>query len=157
MPETRGAIEISMPERRADLVVDRATQWIGRQTGKFFAWVHVYDPHSPYRPPDEFASRYAQQPYYGEVAFVDHALGPLFDHLASLPHPTLVIVTADHGESLGEHGELTHGMFAYESTLMYADRGGSRRTRRTEDTREICDRYRWSYQTYRSLPTISTR
>jgi len=117
MPETRGAIEISMPERRADLVVTRATEWIGRQSGKFFAWVHVYDPHSPYRPPDEFARRYAQQPYYGEVAFVDRALGPLFDRLASLPRPTLVIVTADHGESLGEHGELTHGMFAYEPTL----------------------------------------
>src|SRR5262245_3385413 len=117
MPETRGAIEISMPERRADLVVGRATEWIGRQSGKFFAWVHAYDPHSPYRPPDEFASQYAQQPYYGEVAFVDRALGPLFDRLGSLPRPTLVIVTADHGESLGEHGELTHGMFAYEPTL----------------------------------------
>jgi arylsulfatase A-like enzyme/Flp pilus assembly protein TadD len=117
MPETRGAIEISMPERRADLVVGRATEWIGRQNGKFFAWVHVYDPHSPYRPPDEFATRYARQPYYGEVAFVDRALGPLFDRLASLPRPTLVIVTSDHGESLGEHGELTHGMFAYEPTL----------------------------------------
>ena len=117
MPETRGAIEISMPERAADLVVSRATEWIARQPGKFFAWVHVYDPHSPYRPPAEFQSQYAQQPYYGEVAFVDRALGPLFDRLASLPRPTLVIVTADHGESLGEHGELTHGMFAYEPTL----------------------------------------
>jgi len=117
MPETRGAIEISMPERPADAVVGRAVDWIGRQNGKFFAWVHVYDPHSPYRPPQEFASQYAQQPYYGEVAFVDRALAPLLDKLASLPRPTLVIVTADHGESLGEHGELTHGMFAYEPTL----------------------------------------
>ena len=57
------------------------------------------------------------QPYYGEVAFVDRALGPLFDRLATLSRPTLVIVTADHGESLGEHGEMTHGMFAYEATL----------------------------------------
>jgi tetratricopeptide (TPR) repeat protein len=117
MPETRGAIEISMPERRADVVVGRALDWIGSQNGKFLAWVHVYDPHSPYRPPDEFLSQYAQQPYYGEVAFVDRALGPLFDRVAALPRPTLVIVTADHGESLGEHGELTHGMFAYEPTL----------------------------------------
>ena len=117
MPETRGAIEISMPERPADAVVGRALDWIGRQPGKFFAWVHTYDPHSPYRPPDEYASRYASQPYYGEVAFVDHVLGGLFDRLATLPRPTLVIVTADHGESLGEHGELTHGMFAYEATL----------------------------------------
>ena len=62
-------------------------------------------------------AQYGAQPYYGEVAFVDRALGPLFDRLATLPRPTLVIVTADHGESLGEHGELTHGMFAYEATL----------------------------------------
>jgi tetratricopeptide (TPR) repeat protein len=117
MPETRGAIEISMPERPADAVVTRAVDWIGRQSGKFFAWVHVYDPHSPYRPPQDLLSQYSQQPYHGEVAFVDRALGPLLDRLASLPRPTLVIVTADHGESLGEHGELTHGMFAYEPTL----------------------------------------
>ena len=117
MPETRGALEIAMPERRADLVVARAVDWIGQQPTRFFAWVHVFDPHSPYRPPDDLAAQYREQPYYGEVAFVDRSLGPLFDRLAALPRPTLVIVTADHGESLGEHGELTHGMFAYEATL----------------------------------------
>jgi arylsulfatase A-like enzyme/Flp pilus assembly protein TadD len=117
MPETRGVIEISMPERGADVVVPRAVDWIGRRTGRFFAWVHVFDPHSPYKPPEDLASAYAAQPYYGEVAFVDRALGPLFQKLATLSRPTLVIVTADHGESLGEHGELTHGMFAYEATL----------------------------------------
>jgi len=117
MPETRGAIEASMPERRADLVVSRALDWMERQQGQFFEWVHVFDPHSPYRPPDDLAARYGSQPYYGEVAFVDRALGPLFDRLSSLSRPTLIIVTADHGESLGEHGELTHGMFAYEATI----------------------------------------
>ena len=117
MPETRGAVEISMPERRADVVVPRAVDWIGRRTGRFFAWVHVFDPHSPYKPPEDLAPAYSAQPYYGEVAFVDRALGPLFEKLATLSRPTLVIVTADHGESLGEHGELTHGMFAYEATL----------------------------------------
>jgi arylsulfatase A-like enzyme/Tfp pilus assembly protein PilF len=117
MPETRGAIEISMPERPAHLVVSQAIQWIGRQRNRFFAWVHVFDPHSPYKPPDEFTAPYSTQPYYGEVAWVDRALGPLFDRLTALSRPTLVIVTADHGESLGEHGELTHGMFAYEATL----------------------------------------
>jgi arylsulfatase A-like enzyme/Tfp pilus assembly protein PilF len=117
MPETKGAIEISMPERPADAVVARAVEWIGKQNTKFLAWVHVYDPHSPYRPPPEFAAQYRAQPYYGEVAFVDRALAGLFDRLATLARPTLVIVTADHGESLGEHGELTHGMFAYEGTL----------------------------------------
>ena len=117
MPETRGAIEISMPERPADVVVSRALDWIGAQPSRFFGWVHVFDPHSPYKPPADLAAQYASQPYYGEVAFVDRALGPLFDKLATLPRPTLVIVTADHGESLGEHGEQTHGMFAYEATL----------------------------------------
>jgi arylsulfatase A-like enzyme/Flp pilus assembly protein TadD len=117
LPETRGVVEISMPERRADVVVSRASSWIGQQTTRFFAWVHVFDPHSPYRPPGDLASEYSAQPYYGEVAFVDRALGPLFDKLATLSRPTLVVVTADHGESLGEHGELTHGMFAYEATL----------------------------------------
>jgi tetratricopeptide (TPR) repeat protein len=117
IPETRGVIEISMPERPADVVVSRAREWIGAQSGQFFAWVHLFDPHSPYRPPADLASRYASQPYHGEVAFVDRALGPLFERLASLPRATLVVVTADHGESLDEHGELTHGMFAYEATL----------------------------------------
>ena len=117
MPEMRGAVDTSMSERPASQVVSRATDWIGRQRTKFFAWVHVYDPHSPYLPPQPYATQYAQQPYFGEVAYVDHELGALFDLLATLPRDTLVIVTADHGESLGEHGELTHGMFAYEGTL----------------------------------------
>jgi tetratricopeptide (TPR) repeat protein len=115
--EMQGAIDFSLPERRADVVVSRALDWINRQHGRFFAWVHVFDPHAPYRPPDEWLARYPTQPYYGEVAWTDHALGPLFDRLATLPRRTLVIVTGDHGEGLGDHGETTHGMFAYESTL----------------------------------------
>jgi arylsulfatase A-like enzyme/tetratricopeptide (TPR) repeat protein len=117
IPELEGDVNFTMPERRADEVVSRAVDWIGKTTNRFFTWVHVFDPHSPYKPPAEFATTYAGQPYYGEVAFVDRALGPLFDRLATLARPTLVIVTADHGESLGEHGEMTHGMFAYEATL----------------------------------------
>ena len=117
MPEMKGIGAVSMPERRADVVVSRAVEWIGKQQGRFFAWVHVFDPHSPYKPPDDYQREYSTQPYYGEVAFVDRALGPLFDRLGSLGRPTVVIVTADHGESLGEHGEATHGMFAYEATI----------------------------------------
>ncbi|MEX2271139.1 MAG: sulfatase-like hydrolase/transferase [Vicinamibacterales bacterium] len=117
MPELRGAIAISMPERPADQVVARAVQWIGAQQQKFFSWVHVFDPHSPYKPPEPHLAGYPAQPYHGEVAWTDQALGPLFDRLATLSRPTLVIVTSDHGESLGEHGELTHAMFAYEPTL----------------------------------------
>jgi arylsulfatase A-like enzyme/Tfp pilus assembly protein PilF len=117
IPEMGGDITFTMPERRADAVVARAVDWIGKQEGKFFAWVHVFDPHLPYKPPQEFASRYSAQPYDGEVAWTDHALGPLLDALSTAARRTTVIVTSDHGESLGEHGEMTHGMFAYEATL----------------------------------------
>jgi arylsulfatase A-like enzyme/Flp pilus assembly protein TadD len=117
LPEMGAATAHSMPDRPADVVVSRTLEWIGRQSGKFFAWVHLFDPHSPYKPPEDLRARYSDQPYFGEVAFVDRALGPLFDRLRALDRPTLIVVTADHGESLGEHGELTHGMFAYESTL----------------------------------------
>src|SRR5687767_6420000 len=117
MPELTGAIAISMPERRADQVVARAVDWISAQQNRFFSWVHVFDPHSPYKPPEPHLAAHAAQPYHGEVEWTDRALGPLFEKLATLSRPTLVIVTSDHGESLGEHGELTHGMFAYEPTL----------------------------------------
>jgi arylsulfatase A-like enzyme/Flp pilus assembly protein TadD len=115
--ETGSTVDFALPERRADRVVSAALDWTGAQPNKWFAWVHLFDPHAPYQPPDEFARRYATDPYAGEIAWTDFALGPLFDRLASLPRKTLVVVTADHGESLGEHGELTHGIFAYEPTL----------------------------------------
>jgi arylsulfatase A-like enzyme/Flp pilus assembly protein TadD len=117
LPEEHGLVMFSIPERRADIVVSHAVKWIGDQQGKFFGWVHVFDPHAPYTPPPEYLARFPDHPYYGEIAFADHALGALFDRLATSTRPTLVLVTADHGESLGDHGELTHGMFAYESTL----------------------------------------
>ncbi len=104
-------------ERRADAVVDSALQWIGGQQSKWFSWVHVYDPHVTYAAPPEFASKHPNEPYFAEVEWTDFALGALFDRLSTLPRRTLVIVTADHGEGLGEHGELTHSLFAYESTL----------------------------------------
>jgi arylsulfatase A-like enzyme/Tfp pilus assembly protein PilF len=104
-------------ERPANIVVTAALDWINAQHGKWFAWVHVYDPHEPYEPPGEFATRFASDPYLGEVSWTDAALGPLFDRLGGLQGPTLVVVTGDHGESLGEHGERTHSLFAYEPTL----------------------------------------
>jgi arylsulfatase A-like enzyme/Tfp pilus assembly protein PilF len=109
--------EVSERERPADAVVKATLDWVGSQNGKWFAWTHVYDPHEPYGPPGRFASQFSADPYLGEVSWTDSALGPLFDRLSSLPRPTLVIVTGDHGESLGEHGERTHSLFAYESTL----------------------------------------
>lgn len=109
--------DFRMPERRAGSVVEAATEWIRRQPGKWAAWVHVYDPHAPYQPPAPFDRQYAGHPYAGEVAYTDSALGPLFDLARSGPRGTLIIVTSDHGEALGEHGEQTHGLFAYEPTL----------------------------------------
>jgi arylsulfatase A-like enzyme/Tfp pilus assembly protein PilF len=110
-----------VPERRGVDTVAAALAWInaGQQTAPWFAWVHIYEPHFPYVPPEPFASRFADAPYLGECATADAALapllGPILDRGAGAR--TLVVLTGDHGESLGEHGEMTHGLFAYEATL----------------------------------------
>lgn len=109
--------DFTLPERPANEVVASAVKWIGAQSSKWFAWVHVFDPHAPYQPPAEWQQRFPNDPYLAEVSWTDAALGQLFDAVARQSKPTLVVVTADHGEGLGEHGELTHGLFAYESTL----------------------------------------
>jgi arylsulfatase A-like enzyme/Tfp pilus assembly protein PilF len=111
--------EFVVAERRGDRVVAPALAWWNAQRGKRrFLWVHLYDPHAAYAPPEPFASRYASEPYLGEVAATDSFLAPLLGPLLDgREPPALVIVTSDHGEALGEHGELTHGLFAYEPTL----------------------------------------
>lgn len=109
-----------VPDRVGTETVAAAMKWIeGQGTAQFFAFVHLYDPHFPYRPAAAFATRHKDQPYWGEVEAVDAALEPLLTRLAgsSLRDRTLVILTSDHGESLEEHGESTHGIFAYEPTL----------------------------------------
>ena len=85
----------------------------------WFAWVHLYDPHEPYAPPEPYRSRYAADPYGGEIVYADAALGSFLTRIraAGALANTLVVITADHGESLGEHGEKTHGLFAYDATL----------------------------------------
>ena len=106
-------------ERPAGLVIDKALAWLETQSGPWFVWVHLFDPHQPYRPPEPFLSRFANDRYSGEVAYVDQSLGRLFARLRAkgLETRTLTILTGDHGESLGEHGETTHGYFAYNATL----------------------------------------
>ena len=113
-------------ERRAAEVVSAAGDWIlagGSSSPQppvpspWFAWVHLFDPHAPYEAPAEY--RAGRSPYDAEVAYADAMLGRLLDRLNAahaLDH-TLIVVTADHGESLGEHGEATHGLFAYDATL----------------------------------------
>jgi arylsulfatase A-like enzyme/Tfp pilus assembly protein PilF len=109
--------EFAFAERRAEEVITAARAWIEQQQKPWLAWVHVFDPHAPYAPPPPFDREYATNPYAGETAYVDRALGPLFDLARRSPRLTTIVVTADHGEGLGDHGEATHGVFAYESTL----------------------------------------
>jgi arylsulfatase A-like enzyme/parvulin-like peptidyl-prolyl isomerase len=106
-------------ERRATEVVDRALEWLSDAPAPFFAWVHLFDPHAPYRPPPPYRSRFADEPYDGEVAYSDAQVGRLLGWLdaAGRRDSTLVVVTSDHGEGLGEHGEDEHLFFVYDSTL----------------------------------------
>jgi arylsulfatase A-like enzyme/Flp pilus assembly protein TadD len=107
-------------ERRGSETVALARQWLdAHAAGPTFAWVHLFEPHAPYAPPQPFAARFADDPYAGDVAAADAALEPLLRPILTQPPAanTIVILTADHGESLGEHGEATHGVFAYEATL----------------------------------------
>jgi len=111
-------------ERPADMTTRAALKWLDEGASSspapWFLWVHYYDPHSPYEPPAEYADAFAGRPYDGEIAFVDAQLGRLLQRIdeRGLTGNTLIVVTADHGESLGEHGEATHGMFVYDSTLL---------------------------------------
>lgn len=107
-------------ERPANVVVDRAIAWLaGQEARPFFAWVHLYDPHAPYMPPEPYASQFESDPYDGEIAFADAQLGRLLAELdrRGLRESTIIVVSGDHGESLGEHGELTHGLLLYQPTL----------------------------------------
>ncbi len=108
------------PERRAGVVTDRALDWLKQNAQrKFFLWAHYYDPHAPYDPPEPYKREYAKNLYDGEIAYMDEQVGRLLDGLdqLALTSHTLVIAVGDHGESLGEHGEATHGIFLYEATL----------------------------------------
>jgi len=108
-------------ERAGAETVRLAQRWIEAAGNEpWFCWVHLYEPHFPYAPPEPEASRFPGQPYQGEVAAADAALGTLLEPLlAREPRARpLIVLTSDHGESLGEHGEATHGVFAYEATLL---------------------------------------
>jgi arylsulfatase A-like enzyme/Tfp pilus assembly protein PilF len=107
-------------ERRAEEVVNRALAWLSkRPPGPFFLWVHLYDPHDPYSPPEPYKSRYAAEPYDGEIAYTDAAVAKLITSLRTqrLFDGALIAVMADHGEAFGEHGENHHGIFLYDETI----------------------------------------
>ncbi len=107
-------------ERRGEEVVSRALAWLSkRPAGPFFLWVHLYDPHDPYSPPEPYKTRYQAQPYDGEIAYTDAAVAKLITGLRTraLFEGALVAVMADHGEAFGEHGENHHGIFLYDETI----------------------------------------
>jgi len=113
------SVNLPSLERKAEAVIDAALEWLKGRISPWFLWVHCWDPHIPYDPPEPFKTQYRDHLYEGEVAYVDLILGKLFDYMKenNLFDSTLIIFTGDHGESLGQHGEETHGFFAYNSSI----------------------------------------
>lgn len=108
-------------ERVGAEVVDEALRWLSATPldQRLFLWVHLYDPHAPYAAPAPFGSSFAGRDYAGEVAYMDHEIGRIVDALRArgILEDTLIAAMADHGESLGEHGEDEHGVFLYEPVI----------------------------------------
>lgn len=122
---THNQLEFFFVERPAQKVIEPAVRWISQLAGsqgkkKWFAWVHLFDPHQPYLPPSPYNKEYRHDLYSGEVAYMDASLKVLFDFLEDdgLMEDTVIIVTGDHGEALGEKGEKTHAYFAYNNTIL---------------------------------------
>lgn len=116
----RGESRLGSIQRRGEETVARALDWLGKnRQGPVFLWIHIWDAHDPYDPPEPFKERYANAPYDGCVAYVDATVGKLLSGLrgAGIYDDALVAVMSDHGESLGDHGENTHGVFLYGSTI----------------------------------------
>jgi len=119
LPEA-SASSFNFQERPATEVVAAAMDWVRGQSGEkpLFLWIHIFEPHAPYEPTAPYDELYADSPYDGEVAVADQAIGSLLSQLdASRSRERLTVITADHGEGLGEHGEPTHALFVYQSTL----------------------------------------
>ena len=119
-PDSTELEKLSLLERRAENVLQDAQQWIDRhQEQHFFAWIHLYDPHTPYDPPSPYKEKFKDRPYRGEVEYTDEQLGHFFAFLKAknLYDKSLIIVTSDHGEGLFDHGEPTHCYFVYDTTV----------------------------------------
>src|SRR5213594_824736 len=107
-------------ERPGNVVADATLDWLSKNyQKKFFLWMHLYHPHYRYRPPSPYSEQYADRLYDGEIAFADAQVGRLVRFLKekALYQNTVIVLSGDHGESLGEHGEKTHGFFIYNATL----------------------------------------
>jgi len=108
-------------ERRAELTNQAAARWLREHAAeRFFLFVHYFDPHWPYAPPSPYREEYAKAPYDGEIAYVDEQIGKLLAVLdeTGVRERTLIVLTSDHGESFGEHGEMSHGIFIYDATQL---------------------------------------
>ncbi|MFN8549175.1 MAG: sulfatase-like hydrolase/transferase [Candidatus Eisenbacteria bacterium] len=117
-----GAGTVELP---GAVTIARAARWLEEGRGAsapFFLFVHLYDAHAPYRPPQPFAAQYPAAPYNGELAYLDQCVGQLLDAIeaSGAGANTLVWLVSDHGESLGEHGEASHSLFIYDATLRVA-------------------------------------
>lgn len=115
--ESDSGLSSEIAERNATDTTDAVLKWLTHRSGDrpFFLWVHYFDPHMAYNPPPYWRERFPDDPYSGEIAYADSELGRIIEQIRL--DSTFVVFTADHGESLGEHGELTHAFFAYDSTL----------------------------------------
>jgi arylsulfatase A-like enzyme/tetratricopeptide (TPR) repeat protein len=115
-------ISFDTVQRDGGEVVRAFFDWLEpHRQAKFFSWIHLYDPHTPYEPPEPFKARYGGRPwglYDGEIAYVDSLIGRVVEKLRGdgLLDRTLIVIAADHGESLGEHDESGHGFFVYDAT-----------------------------------------
>ena len=113
-------VSLGTVQRPANEILDQALPWLEeRKAKRFFAWLHLYDPHTPYEPPPPYDKLYANRPYLGEIAFADSEIGRLWGWLESngLLKNTFIVFAGDHGESLGEHEEQSHGFFVYQAAI----------------------------------------
>ena len=114
-----GMLNMASVQRGGTETIGQAEAWLDEAAGSpFFLWLHLFEPHDPYEAPEPFASRYPKRPYDAEVAYTDTLVGQLREILEGrgLLERTLLIITGDHGEGLGDHGEYFHGFFVYDST-----------------------------------------
>jgi len=122
-PTKYKTVSLDSVQRRGDEVLSEACKWLEKNSqDKFFAWIHLYDPHTPYNPPEPYKTQYNGRRfglYDGEIAYVDLLMGDFrnFMEEKNLLDKTLIILTGDHGESLGEHKESAHGFFIYDSDI----------------------------------------
>ena len=113
-------ISLGRVQRRGEETINEVLKWLDKyKKKKFFTWIHLYDPHTPYDPPSPFKEKYPGRPYLGEIAYSDYQLGRLWNYLKenNLLDRTILIFASDHGESLGEHRESTHGFFIYQEAV----------------------------------------